>query len=132
MATMPPHSLILVAEDDRDLRETLAELLEQDGLPAVGVASGHALVSCVAESLLHPERFGRIRLIIADVLMPGITGIEAMSRIRRCQVSTPLLLMTGNPSLRVEHAASALGAAAVLTKPFGYSQVATWVRRLVQ
>jgi DNA-binding response OmpR family regulator len=127
---MPSRNLIVVAEDDRDLRETLTDLLEQDGLRTIGVANGHSLVSCVAESLLHPEEFGRISLIIVDVSMPGISGLEAMARVRRCQVNTPLVIITANPSLRIQHVAERLGAAAIVKKPFGYAQLASWVRRL--
>lgn len=121
-----------MAEDDRDLRETLVDLLEQDGLQAIGVGTGHALVSCIAESLLHPEEFGGIALIIADVSMPGISGLEAMARIRRCLVSTPLVLITADPSLRVRHTAERLSAATIIEKPFGYAQLSTWVRRLTR
>ena len=123
--------VILIAEDDPDLRDTLSELLAVEGLPIVGVSNGHLLVSCVVESLLHPERFGRIGLIISDILMPGISGLEAMARIRRCRVDTPLVLMTGQNRTDVEPIAATVGAAAVLQKPFGYAEIAEWVHKLV-
>jgi CheY-like chemotaxis protein len=59
-----------------------------------------------------------IDLIISDVNMPGATGIEALARLRRAELTTPVILMTAFGDKRTHDEAGRLGAELVLDKPF--------------
>jgi DNA-binding response OmpR family regulator len=52
-----------------------------------------------------------------------VTGLEAVARLRRCTVKTPVIVVTGRDSMRVRHHADAIGAAAFLTKPFSADEL---------
>lgn len=110
---------VLIAEDDDDLRMTMADIVSAEGYAVVQCKTGHAVVSHVAETLLKPNSAPPISLIITDVYLPGVTGLEAVARLRRCTVKTPVIVVTGRDSVRVRHHADAIGAAAFLVKPFG-------------
>ncbi|SEP28431.1 sigma-54 dependent transcriptional regulator [Pseudomonas sp. Snoq117.2] len=101
---------ILLVEDDRALREALADTLELGGYPYRAVDSGEAALLALAE-----EPFG---LVISDVNMPGIDGHQLLASIRLRDPALPVLLMTAFGS--IERAVEAMrgGAADYLVKPF--------------
>jgi two-component system response regulator FlrC len=101
---------ILLVEDDRALREALADTLELGGYRYRAVDSGEAALLALAE-----ESFG---LVISDVNMPGIDGHQLLASIRLRDPALPVLLMTAFGS--IERAVEAMrgGAADYLVKPF--------------
>jgi two-component system response regulator FlrC len=101
---------ILLVEDDRALREALADTLELGGYRYRAVDSGEAALLALAE-----EPFG---LVISDVNMPGIDGHQLLASIRLRDPALPVLLMTAFGS--IERAVEAMrgGAADYLVKPF--------------
>lgn len=101
---------ILLVEDDRALREALADTLELGGYRYRAVDSGEAALLALAE-----ESFG---LVISDVNMPGIDGHRLLASIRLRDPALPVLLMTAFGS--IERAVEAMrgGAADYLVKPF--------------
>ena len=101
---------ILLVEDDRALREALADTLELGGYRYRAVDSGEAALLALAE-----ETFG---LVISDVNMPGIDGHQLLASIRLRDPALPVLLMTAFGS--IERAVEAMrgGAADYLVKPF--------------
>ncbi|QNR00267.1 sigma-54-dependent Fis family transcriptional regulator [Pseudomonas oryzihabitans] len=101
---------ILLVEDDRALREALADTLELGGYRYRAVDSGEAALLALAD-----ESFG---LVISDVNMPGIDGHQLLASIRLRDPALPVLLMTAFGS--IERAVEAMrgGAADYLVKPF--------------
>lgn len=101
---------ILLVEDDRALREALADTLELGGYRYRAVDSGEAALLALAE-----EPFA---LVISDVNMPGIDGHQLLASIRLRDPALPVLLMTAFGS--IERAVEAMrgGAADYLVKPF--------------
>ncbi|ALZ85441.1 Fis family transcriptional regulator [Pseudomonas oryzihabitans] len=101
---------ILLVEDDRALREALADTLELGGYRYRAVDSGWGALLALAE-----ESFG---LVISDVNMPGIDGHQLLASIRLRDPALPVLLMTAFGS--IERAVEAMrgGAADYLVKPF--------------
>ncbi len=101
---------VLLVEDDRALREALADTLVLAGHAFHAVASAEeALLAVVAEPF---------SLVVSDVNMPGMDGHQLLSRLRACQPQLPVLLMTAHGA--VERAVDAMrqGAADYLVKPF--------------
>lgn len=78
---------IFVADDEPVIADALASMLNNSGYEAVAFYSGEQLVE--AATLIKPD------LLISDVVMPGVNGIEAALRIRESLPETRVLLLSG-------------------------------------
>src|SRR2546427_1366602 len=106
---MSPGPTILVVDDDRDVRETIVELLRGEGFDVVEAANG-------LEALLQVKR-SRPAGVVLDLLMPRLGGLDALKRIRTFDPAIRIVVITGSPDPELVRQAKALGAVAVLTKP---------------
>jgi signal transduction histidine kinase/ActR/RegA family two-component response regulator len=84
----PKGTLVLVVEDDPDVRETVCELLELGGYAVDAVGSA-------AEALDKLSQNHRIRLVLSDVVMPDMGGVELAERMQELEEPTPLALISG-------------------------------------
>src|SRR5256884_9566369 len=112
---MSPGPTILVVDDDRDVRETIVELLRGEGFDVVEAANG-------LEALLQVQR-SRPAGVVRDVLMPRLGGLGALKRIRTFGPAVRIVVITGSPDPELVRQAKALGAVAVLTKPISPSDL---------
>jgi two-component system cell cycle response regulator len=103
---------ILVAEDDRDSRELLIWILEKLGYQVVAVENG--------KEAWEVFRRGRFRLVISDVLMPELDGLELCRRIRKHQQSkyTYVIIITALIGKKDYLEGMEAGADDFVTKPF--------------
>lgn len=100
---------ILLVEDDDAVRQVYRRLLERDGFVVFTASNG-------IEATLMFER-EPIDLIVSDIGMPGMSGVELLKALRLKDLDVPVILMTGNPELDSATEAVALGALRYLTKP---------------
>ncbi len=100
---------VLVADDDEEVRTTLAEYLRAQAFEVLEAADGF-------DTLLKVKR-ARPGGVVLDLLMPRLGGLEALRQIRESAPETVVVVVTGadDPSLHAQ--AVAAGASAVLTKP---------------
>ena len=112
MMSRSPAITLLVVDDDQNHRETLRTLLEEWGYATVGAGSGEAAVALCREQPFD--------LILMDVRMGGMSGIEATRAIRDYNPAIPIVIMTAYSD--VENAVEALksGAYDYLTKPLAF------------
>ena len=103
----------LVVEDNEELRETLALMLEAPGRDVDTCASGEQALELFARS--------PYAVVLADVGLPGLTGIELTRRLRRSHADTWLILCSG--ALHEVPADDASGRTRVLAKPFTMEQL---------
>ncbi len=103
------NSRVLIVDDNHELAENLAELLEDEGYAVATAYSGEK-----ALDLASTERFDTI---LTDVRMPGISGVDLVKRLQGLNPSTSFLLMTAYSSDAVLGEALRAGVRAVLTKP---------------
>jgi FixJ family two-component response regulator len=101
--------MIFVVDDDYDVRTSLRFLLETEGFDVRTFRSGSALLG-------SPTRNGADCLVI-DYKMAEIDGLELTYRLRRLDVSTPIILITGYPDQNISAKASSAGVLRVLLKP---------------
>lgn len=105
---------ILLIEDNAELLAQIHVALESDGHAVRAAADGNAGLE-----LLTQQSFD---LVITDILMPGLDGIEVLKAIRRDRPRLPVIMMSGGGRLigREEalHLSRPLGATATLDKPF--------------
>lgn len=104
---------IVVIDDDRLVRDTLLNYLDDDEFDAVGAADGQKGLEMVAEH--NPE------VVVTDILMPNKEGMETISELKKAYPDIRIIAMSGqNWSGFTSYLdmASRLGAHAVLSKPF--------------
>lgn len=112
--------LMLVADDDDGLRETLVEILElETDCALVAARDGTEAL----DTLLHRH----VDVAILDHRMPGLTGAEVVEQARASGVPTAVILITAAPD--VEAIATRLGLEYYLSKPFGVGQLLEMVER---
>jgi CheY-like chemotaxis protein len=109
-------SRILVVDDESVVRELTVEILRRSGYNPHGVPSA----KCALE-LLDEEAFD---LVVSDVVMPEMTGVEFLYELRRRRPDLPVVLMTGG-SKEPERTTKAveLGASGLLYKPFSHAEL---------
>jgi DNA-binding NtrC family response regulator len=111
-----------VVDDESLIRETLAEYLNQEGFPVTVCASGEEAVGLAAESPFD--------IVLCDMQLPGIDGIEVLDRLLKINPQTFVLLITAYAT--VENAVEAFqrGAHDYLMKPILLDEVLNKIRRL--
>jgi FixJ family two-component response regulator len=103
----PP--LIAVVDDDEAVREALCDLFQVEGLSARSFAGAGAFLEDYAP--------GRFHLLITDMRMPHIDGIELLRRLRTMEAPPPAIVLTSLSDDATRALAIAEGAVACLTKP---------------
>ena len=100
---------IMVVDDDPALRMTLEEILTDEGHDVISAEDGYQAILFASES--------PIALIFMDIRMPGMTGIEAFSRIKEILPDCVVVIMTGHAVQSLVDEAWEQGAREILQKP---------------
>jgi DNA-binding response OmpR family regulator len=121
---------LLVADDDDSLRALLALALGRAGYRVSQAADGMEAIDRLAGSGARtPCRFAAI---IADIRMPGLSGLDVLTVLRCACVETPVILMSAFVDADVRAEARALGAAGVFPKPLNLDALTTAVATMVR
>lgn len=116
---------ILVIEDEGAVRAGLVDGLSLEGYEVVHCEDGPSGLDCYRDS--QPD------LVILDLMMPGLDGLEVCRRIRADSQNTPIIILTAKTSEVDKVVGLELGADDYLTKPFGmrelYARVKTQLRK---
>jgi FixJ family two-component response regulator len=102
--------LVSVVDDDESVRESLPDLLREMGFAARAFPS--------AEEFLECDTVSRTGCLILDFAMPGMTGPELQHELKRRQIQTPIIFITGHQDEAVRRDAIDRGAVECLLKPF--------------
>jgi CheY-like chemotaxis protein len=121
---------ILVAEDDGDMRNLMGQLLRRDGYEVVECPNGVGLLDYLSTFLgrSKPERFD---LIISDIRMPGLSGLEVVGGLHRQPDFPPTILMTAFGDAEIHAEAEEIGVAAMFDKPFDMHELLAKVHETV-
>lgn len=123
---MPPHTRILVADDDPEVLGAVAEALGRRGAEVVRAESGSDLILRLAED-------GPFSLVVTDVSMPWMNGLEVMNSVRCAGMQMPILVMTASKDPRIPDQVRSLGHhARLLRKPFGIRELESAVTDLLE
>ena len=98
---MTTKTRVLVVDDEADAREMLSAILSQAGFEVDDAADGFAALAKV--SRYRPD------VIVTDLRMPGMTGVDLLQRIRRIHGDVPVILATGLETWDLCTAAEAYG-----------------------
>ncbi len=127
LATRRPagrQSVVLLAEDDQQVREAIRMLIELQGCTVIEAADGSQAVAFATAFA------GPIDLLVADVLMPGLPGPAVCDTIRRQRPNLPTLFVSACDPAEAFKGSAMPDTAAYLQKPFTPSQFAEVFERL--
>jgi len=104
------QQLVSIIDDDMDVRDSLVELIDSIGLQAKSYAS--------AINFLDEADINQAGCVLADVRMPGMSGIELQHKLKELGAIQPLIIMTGHGDITMALQAMKNGAFEFLQKPF--------------
>ncbi len=115
---------VLIVDDDQESRDLLCEVLEANGYAVEAVADG-------IEARKALGRDANCRIVIADLRMPNETGLDLLRNLRKENSKHEIILMSSFISGAERKAAKALGAHALLDKPFRLTDLLQTVAEVV-
>ena len=116
-------SAILVVDDDDAIRDTLYDLLSEDHLCHVAATAERAL-EWLAKDVYD--------VVLTDISMPGLSGVELLGHVRQIQPQTPVIIISGIQNEDHAKGIIKLGAFDYLLKPFSLEDVERSVARAIE
>jgi DNA-binding response OmpR family regulator len=104
-----PPATVLVVDDNKDMVEILTRLLSRHGLNALHAYSGRECLEIV--------RSRSVDVLVLDVMMPGMNGLEVCEELKRLSSSPPIILLTAKDDMATRAAGMALGVSEFVVKP---------------
>jgi len=123
-----PH--ILLAEDDFEMRGLLADALRSRGYKVTEAVSGMDALTRIGPAVYSGMEF-EFDLIISDIRMPGVDGLEILAGMHRCEGAPPVILVTGFGDCQTHLHAERLGVVDLLDKPFEIDELYSVLRRVL-
>ncbi len=123
---MSPARKILVIEDERDIRDLVAHYLEKEGFRPRTASDGNAGLAAVRQD--RPD------VVVLDLMLPGLDGIEVLKRLRADPASakTPVIMLTAKAEEADKIVGLELGADDYLTKPFSPKELVARIKALLR
>jgi len=115
---------LLITDDDRAFRETLQGVFEPEGY--------HTLLAGDGEEALGIVRSQTVHLVLLDMHMPRLTGLETLRRVRQLKALLPCILLSANLDELIVEQARLLEAFSVLSKPVTRRQITGVVRQALE
>jgi FixJ family two-component response regulator len=116
--------LVSIIDDDEALCSSLADLLRSASYRVEQYGS--------AETFLASSTLSILDCILADIHMPGMSGLDLLRKLRERGITTPVILITALPDKHLDDEAISLGARCLLRKPFETNSLLECVERSLQ
>ena len=116
--------LVAIVDDDELIRGALQGLLKEAGLPAHAFASAEEFLDSGAQHLSS--------CLIADIRMPGMSGLDLQARLNAEQIHVPIIFITAHGDERMRTQALRAGAADFLVKPLSQTEALLRIRNLLE
>jgi two-component system nitrogen regulation response regulator NtrX len=121
----PAHKpIVLVADDEEDIRSSLRMILEYEGLGILEAASGPEALRAVEES--RPD------VVLLDIKMPRMDGLEVLSELRKRGLDPPVIVVSGHGTIATAVEATRLGAFDFMEKPLERERVLLVLRNALE
>lgn len=115
---------LLIVDDEAGIRESLASILEEEGYHVEAVGSAEEALQRAAESA--------IEAVLLDVWLPGMDGLEALSRLRGAANPPAVIMISGHGTIETAVRATKLGAFDFIEKPLSLEKIIVLVRNAIQ
>lgn len=109
------YNRVLIVDDDPGIRETISQIIEELGYDPDTAADGLDALAMLDT--------GSYLCVFTDIMMPKMTGIELIKKIKARDVSLPIIVITGYASMEIAIDAMKCGASDFISKPFKVSQI---------
>lgn len=118
-------SAILIVDDEPSVRALVRDVLELEGYDVVEAADGPSALSSVVDA--------KPALMVLDIMMPGMSGLDVLRTLRREHSGSdlPIILLTAASDDDTTWAGWTAGASVFLPKPFDPNHLLDWVERLI-
>ncbi len=116
---MNPHS-ILVVDDETGIRSALVDILREEGWRAEAVASGEECLKAVEKN--------HFDLLLLDVWLPGVDGLEVLKRLKEREAAPAVILISGHATIETAVKGTKLGAFDFIEKPLSMERTVLLVR----
>ena len=117
------YKRVLIVEDDEEMRGLLSDVIEEEGYKTDSVDNGsEAFRKLVKESFA---------LIITDIRMPGLSGFDVLSAVKKFQLEIPVIVITAFGGEEVYRRSMARGADGYLEKPIHFHKLKGLIQELV-
>lgn len=113
---------ILVVDDEKNIRATLKNILEDEGFQALTTDTGEKALSVLSKQWID--------LVILDVKLPGIDGIQVFKEIKTMKPCPEVLMISGHSGIKTAVEAVKLGAYDFLEKPLSMAKILTAIRNI--
>lgn len=126
---------IIVVDDDQEMRSLLNDLLNSRGYDVIGCASANEALESLHKrevNALAESREMDVDLVISDLNMPGMNGLEFIEKFRSLYPQIPFILITAFGSIETAVQAIRKGAFDYITKPFKLSEISVHVDRAIE
>ncbi len=120
MSDRPRSGFVAIVDDDGSVRTALMGLMKAVGLPARAFAS--------AEEFLDARAEQQTLCLVADVRMPGMSGLELQAHLRARDVRMPVIFITAHGDAEARRRALAAGAVRFFQKPFDDQELVESIR----
>jgi two-component system response regulator (stage 0 sporulation protein F) len=130
-ATKKLTARILLAEDDDEMRKLLAQALCEDRYEVIQCHDGGEFLVRL-QSFIIDKHSVDFDVIISDIRMPGLTGLEILKDLHECRGFPPMILITAFGDKETHAKAEKFGAAAIFDKPFEIDDLLAKVREIIQ
>lgn len=117
------HS-ILIVDDEQSIRDSLSGILQDEGYRTLTAASGDEALLKLAEE--------RVEIILLDIWMPGLDGLETLARIRESYPEQLVLMMSGHGTIETAVKATKLGAHDFIEKPLSLEKLLLSIHNALQ
>ncbi|MEN6587053.1 MAG: EAL domain-containing protein [Sulfuricella sp.] len=121
---MSAKEKLLVVDDDPNLRKTLADILRVKGYESVMVGSGAEAIAVAGQE--------KISLALIDLMLPDMSGLDVMTRIKAVSPLTEAIVLTGHASLETAIEATGKGAFSYLIKPYQMEDLLLIIRHAME
>jgi two-component system, OmpR family, phosphate regulon response regulator PhoB len=119
---------LLVVEDDETIRETIRDSLELEGFEVTACGNGRDALQSIQRA---PEGSG-YALVVLDLMLPGLGGLDVCRQLRAAQNQTPILVVSARDSETDRVLGLEVGADDYLIKPFGMRELVARCRALLR
>ena len=121
---MPPKKKILVVDDDQIMGDILADILNYKGYNVQWIGSGAEALQILINN--------PVDIVMLDLLIPGMNGIEILKEIKKTKPGTTVIMMSGHGTIQTAVEATQLGAYDWLEKPLEKERVLLTVKNAIE